>query len=311
MRKLLEKIHTGNLFALLWNLLIVYVAYSLCRLMFYLLNLPTYSDISGGHVLDLFGAGLIFDTSAIVYTNAILIIMFLLPLSIILISRSDFIATYYLQLETRFFANLNQKTMEERGERDAGLWLDEDYHVFTWKVPEASPCAGRTLTDLDWGKDNNIYVIKLEKGDRKIPMPAARTMLQTGDIVHLIGEERYCRAFMKVMGTTNRPKLQTLREYLESGYRDGETENALECLAIKVNGTEVYSGKQIKKSGISQHGRCMILGLERDGYATRMPDSNMMIEKGDILWIVGVDSNLRNVVAHSFGKAGTHKEENK
>lgn len=80
MRKLLEKIHTGNLFALLWNLLIVYVAYSLCRLMFYLLNLPTYSDISGGHVLDLFGAGLIFDTSAIVYTNAILIIMFLLPL---------------------------------------------------------------------------------------------------------------------------------------------------------------------------------------------------------------------------------------
>ncbi|MGM9686348.1 MAG: LTA synthase family protein, partial [Bacteroidaceae bacterium] len=80
MRKLLEKIHTCNLFALLWNLLIVYVAYSLCRLMFYLLNLPTYSDISGGHVLDLFGAGLIFDTSAIVYTNAILIIMFLLPL---------------------------------------------------------------------------------------------------------------------------------------------------------------------------------------------------------------------------------------
>ena len=239
-----------------------------------------------------------------------IIIMFLLPLSIILISRSDFIATYYLQLETRFFANLNQKTMEERGERDTGLWLDEDYHVFTWKVPEASPCAGRTLTDLDWGKDNNIYVIKLEKGDRKIPMPAARTMLQTGDIVHLIGEERYCRAFMKVMGITNRPKLQTLREYLESGYRDGETENALECLAIKVNGTEVYSGKQIKKSGISQHGRCMILGLERDGYATRMPDPNMLIEKGDILWIVGVDSNLRNVLAHSFGKAGIHGEAN-
>jgi CPA2 family monovalent cation:H+ antiporter-2 len=47
----------------------------------------------------------------------------------------------------------------------------------------------------------------------------------------------------------------------------------------------------------------MILGLERDGYATRMPDPNMMIEKGDILWIVGVDSNLRNILAHSFAHA--------
>lgn len=234
-----------------------------------------------------------------------ILVMFLLPLSIILVSRSDFISTYYLQLETRFFANLNQKTMEERGERDTGLWLDEDYHVFIWTVQADSPCTGRTITDLAWGKNNNVYVIKIEKGDRILPMPAARTVLQSGDVIHMIGEERYCRAFMKVMGIRDMPKLQTLREYLESGYQDYE--NALECLAIKVSGIEPYIGKPIKKSGISQHGRCMILGLERDGYATRMPDSNMLIEKGDILWIVGVDSNLRNVVAHSFSSAGTQR----
>ena len=236
-----------------------------------------------------------------------ILIMFLLPLSIIVIARSDFIATYYLQLETRFFANLNQKTMEERGgERDTGLWLDEDYHVFVWMVREGSPFIGKSLLDLDWGKNNSVYVIKIEKGDRKIPMPPARTVLQTGDMVHMIGEEKYCRTFIKVMDIKDRPKLQTLREYLETGYDDNE--NALECLAIKVNGSEIYVGKPIKKSGLSQHGRCMILGLERDGYATRMPDPNMLIETGDILWIVGVDSNLRNVVAHSFGKAGIHCE---
>ena len=90
-----------------------------------------------------------------------ILIIFLLPLSILLVSRSDFIATYYLQLETRFFANLNQKTMEERGERDTGLWLDEDYHVFVWKVPEGASCAGRTLIDLGWGKNYNVYLIKI------------------------------------------------------------------------------------------------------------------------------------------------------
>ena len=51
--------------------------------------------------------------------------LLLAPAAIFLITRSDFIATYYLQLEKRFLANLNQKTMEERGgSRDTSHWLE-------------------------------------------------------------------------------------------------------------------------------------------------------------------------------------------
>jgi K+/H+ antiporter YhaU regulatory subunit KhtT len=50
----------------------------------------------------------------------------------------------------------------------------------------------------------------------------------------------------------------------------------------------------------------MILGLERDGYATAMPDSNMLIEKGDILWIIGTAANLSSIAAHSVGDTGMH-----
>ena len=50
----------------------------------------------------------------------------------------------------------------------------------------------------------------------------------------------------------------------------------------------------------------MILGLERDGYATAMPDSNMLIEKGDILWIIGTGTDLSSIAAHSVGDTGTH-----
>ena len=232
-------------------------------------------------------------------------IIILIPLSIALIARSDFITTYYLQLETRFFANLNQKTMEERGERDTGLWLDEDYRVFDWVIPVGAAYAGRSIEDLNWGKNSSVYVIKVTKGDKTIPMPSARTILNTGDRVDVVGESRNCRAFMKTLGMSGKPELQTLRHFLESGYEDNE--NSLECLAIKVRGSESYVGKPIRKSGISQRGRCMILGLERDGYATFMPDSNMLIEKGDVLWIVGVDSNLRSIVVQSTGRAGMHQ----
>ena len=66
---------------LLWNLLVVYIAYTLCRGVFTALNWPLYAGtLTWSHGLELFGAGLLFDTPAILYTNAIILLMFLLPL---------------------------------------------------------------------------------------------------------------------------------------------------------------------------------------------------------------------------------------
>ena len=67
--------------ALLWDLLVVYIAYTLCRGIFTVLNWSLYAGtLTWGHGLELFGAGLLFDTPAILYTNAIILLMFLLPL---------------------------------------------------------------------------------------------------------------------------------------------------------------------------------------------------------------------------------------
>jgi len=80
MKKIGKYIYLGNIVPLLINIGIVYVAYFLCRMLFYLVNLDMYGDIGFGHLMELFGAGVIFDTTAILYTNAIIIIMFLFPL---------------------------------------------------------------------------------------------------------------------------------------------------------------------------------------------------------------------------------------
>ncbi len=70
----------SNLSALLANLLWVFLAYTLCRLAFLLVNLSSYPDLSLSHLVHLFGAGIIFDTSAILYTNSVILLMFLFPL---------------------------------------------------------------------------------------------------------------------------------------------------------------------------------------------------------------------------------------
>ena len=67
--------------ALVWDLLVSFMAYTLCRIVFLTLNWSLYAGtLTLGHTMELFGAGLLFDTPAILYTNAIILLMFLLPL---------------------------------------------------------------------------------------------------------------------------------------------------------------------------------------------------------------------------------------
>ena len=73
MKKLMSKTYSP-LLAVLWNLLLVYVVYQIARLEYYLENTDylTYS-------FNAWRGGLLFDTSAIIYTNALYILLMLLP----------------------------------------------------------------------------------------------------------------------------------------------------------------------------------------------------------------------------------------
>ncbi len=73
MKKLMSKTYSP-LLAVLWNLLLVYVVYQIARLEYCLENTDylTYS-------FNVWRGGLLFDTSAIIYTNALYILLMLLP----------------------------------------------------------------------------------------------------------------------------------------------------------------------------------------------------------------------------------------
>ena len=235
------------------------------------------------------------------------LVLVLIPASIFLIARSDFVATYYLQLETRFLANLNQKTMAERGgSRSREHWLEEDYSIFSWIIPQGASYAGKSILDLAWGKNEAVYVVKIRRSDKRMTMPPARTVLQEGDKVYVIGDRQSLETFAKTLETDEEILIRTLKEFLDAAYPDSE--HALACAAIRVRGTEPYVGKPIKRSRINARTHCMILGLERGGYATTMPDANMLIEEGDILWVIGTHQDLSRIASHSVGKAGTHRE---
>ena len=68
------------LLAVLYNLLIAYFVYFLARATFLTENYGLYADtLTSGHLLELLRGGLVFDTTAILYTNALWVVMMLLP----------------------------------------------------------------------------------------------------------------------------------------------------------------------------------------------------------------------------------------
>ncbi len=71
----------NNFLAFVWDTVLVYVAYMVCRLAFVLTNWDLYAGrMTWGHGLSLLRAGWTFDTSAIFYTNAVVMLMMMLPL---------------------------------------------------------------------------------------------------------------------------------------------------------------------------------------------------------------------------------------
>ena len=67
--------------ATLCNLLLAYALYFIARIAFLLENWSYFSsNLTGGHLLEMLSGGLMFDTSAIMLTNSLYIVMMLLPL---------------------------------------------------------------------------------------------------------------------------------------------------------------------------------------------------------------------------------------
>ena len=67
--------------SLVWNLLVVMLLFSACRLTFFLLNKGLYPDMQTDWLLHLCKGGLRFDLSAVLYVNALYVLAMLLPFS--------------------------------------------------------------------------------------------------------------------------------------------------------------------------------------------------------------------------------------
>ena len=117
--------------------------------------------------------------------------------------------------------------------------------------------------------------------------------VQAGDRVFAVGLRKTIQRFSNYYDVGPKYTVSSLRDFM--GLGDTERQSPLICIEIKVNGIEPYCGKQLKYTGIQSEEHCMVVGIKRSSDTIMMPEANTVIQKGDILWVMGAEEYLEHL----------------
>ncbi len=223
---------------------------------------------------------------------------FFVTIALVVLSKKGFMATAYLQMETRFLRNFNERIIAQ--EERAGnhqTWMDEKLHILSFIAPEGAEYLDTPLADLRWGYHYNVYVVKIRHAEtrKQTILPNSKMTIEAGDKVFVVGEEKALLNFYSLTNLIQTKPLRSMKTFMETDYPD--VENALSACAIKIYGDEDFAGKTIRQSGLREKWDVLILGLQKDGYPILMPDPELLLAKDDILWVMGSNNNVGHMAA--------------
>ena len=228
---------------------------------------------------------------AVLFNVKAIWLFFIIVGIMVILGRSDGMTGWYLQLETRFLRNFNERIIKR--EEALGMketWLDDKLHIISFFAPKEGEFLKTPLGELDWGYRYNVYVVKIQRGTHTYILPKENVSIQAGDKVYVVGEEMAIMNFYKIIDSEPCKRMRTVRQFMDSGYPD--VDKALAICAVKITGQEDFAGKSIKNGNVRSHWNCMILGLQRKGLTVIMPNASMIISKGDIMWVMGSNNNV-------------------
>lgn len=194
----------------------------------------------------------------------------LIILGMFIFSRK--LQSFYNKLESRFLLNLNAR---ERQNSQPEI-LPWDTHLVDLVVAPESRLVGKTLVELSVREKYGVNIALIERGKIMIPTPGRDERLYPNDKVMVIGTDDQLAAIKELFeGSAN--------ENMESSFP--REDMALQKIVIS-SSSPVF-GQSIRTSGIRESTQGLVVGIERGGQRILNPDSNLIFENGDIVWIVG------------------------
>jgi CPA2 family monovalent cation:H+ antiporter-2 len=204
---------------------------------------------------------------------------------IVLLLFSKRIQAFYNRIEFRFLSNLNEKERVSQ-EKDVVTLAPWDAHIARFDLDADSPLSGKSLSALTLREKFGINIAMIERGRRMIMAPGKNELLFPGDALSVIGTD---------------DQLKEFRTFMESGFSPVTLLQQKQQVVLKqliISRESSFTGKSIRDSGIREKTKGIIVGIERKGERILNPDSSLVFQEADIVWIVGNIRRLQIVMAN-------------
>jgi CPA2 family monovalent cation:H+ antiporter-2 len=221
-------------------------------------------------ILSVFLIGFFID-QFFTYTIAVLVTAIILLLVFMLRHR---IQKFYNTIEERFFSNFNARDARV-GHINKSVLAPWDAHLAVVEIHAHSPVTGKTLQELALREQYGVNIALVNRGGRKLYAPDKDTRLYPGDVITSIGTDEQLEKFNSFLESTNE---------VDTSLEDTDPIALRQFLIGKESR---LAGINIREAGIRERTRGIVLGIERKGRRLLNPESNTILEAGDIVWTAG------------------------
>ena len=214
---------------------------------------------------------------------ALIITLGFVAMAAIIFSRS--IKRRSILLERLFINNLRSRDImaQVHGTRRPlyeGRLLDRDIHIADFDIPQNSQWAGQSLRELNLGHRYGVHVSSILRGSQRQNIPDGEARLYPLDRIQVIGSDEQLKQFNDTIN----------KELLDEDPDIEKREMKLRQLIIESGSP--FIGKTLSESGIRDKYNCMVVGLESGEESLSNVSPYHTFKRGDILWIVGEESNV-------------------
>lgn len=221
------------------------------------------------------------------FTDALMIIIGIAVVSLMIASR--WTKKRSIKMERLFIHNLRSRDImaQVNGEKKPlyeGHLLDRDIHISDFDIPEDSSWGGKTLKELHLRERFGVDMSSIMRGSQRLNIPNGDTVIFPGDKLQVIGNDDQLQKFATALSTDLIP------EDLEIEKRE------MKLRQLIISGKSEFCGKSLLESGIRDKYNCMVVGLEEGQENLTKIAPTRTFEKGDILWIVGEESDLQKIM---------------
>jgi len=228
--------------------------------------------------LSIFFIGLLLN---IFFSSKIALITLVIAIIIYLIFHKKLHVQYH-KIENHFLANLNDRELSKakRSRSDLTPW---DGHMAVFDIAAESNIAGESLRNLQLREQLGINIVSIKRGEITIHIPQRNERIFPGDEICVIGTDKQVQEFKKYL---DQHETDISPEIIEPDI-------VLRQIELK---NHLFHGKSIKESKLREKTSGLIVGIEKRGIRTLNPESSVILEKDDVLWIVGDKKLLTDLV---------------